>query len=77
MNDNYEMYGAEEDWVCPQVGDLVEVRVRTFRKQIGVVVKPNDYIKNDHLWCQVLLDNGTMKVYPVREVRVISEGTEE
>jgi len=74
---DYEMYGAEQDWVCPQVGDLVEVRVRTFRKQIGVVVKPNDYITDSPNWCQVLLDNGTMKVYPVREVRVISEGTEE
>ena len=74
---DYEMYGAEEDWVKPLVGDLVEVQTLLNRKaQTGVVVKPNDYICNDDRWCQVLLDNGKMKVYPVRELIVLQRGSQ-
>jgi len=74
---DYEMYGAEQDWVKPLVGDLVEVRTLPHRKaQTGVVVKPNDYICNDDRWCQVLLDNGKMKVYPVRELIVLQRGSQ-
>ena len=72
-----EMYGAEKDWVKPLVGDLVEVQTLPHRKaQTGVVVKPNDYICNDDRWCQVLLDNGKMKVYPVRELIVLQRGSQ-
>jgi len=75
MSDNYEMFGAEEGWEHPVVGDLVEVQTLPHRKaQTGVVVKPNDYICNDDRWCQVLLDNGKMKVYPKRELKVIQRG---
>jgi hypothetical protein len=75
MSDNYEMFGAEEGWEHPNVGDLVEVQTLPHRKaQTGVVVKPNDYICNDDRWAQVLLDNGKMKVYPKRELKVIQRG---
>jgi len=74
---DYEVYGAEQDWVKPLVGDLVEVQTLPHRKaQTGVVVKPNDYICNDDRWCQVLLDNGKMKVYPVRELIVLQRGSQ-
>ena len=74
---DYEMYGAEKDWVKPLVGDLVEVQTLPNRKaQTGVVVKPNDLICNDDRWCQVLLDNGKMKVYPVRELIVLQRGSQ-
>ena len=74
---DYEMYGAEQDWVKPLVGDLVEVQTLPHRKaQTGVVVKPNDYICNDDRWCLVLLDNGKMKVYPVRELIVLQRGSQ-
>jgi len=75
MSDNYEMFGAEEGWEHPVVGDLVEIYSKSSLKRlVGVVVKPNDYICNDDRWCQVLLDNGKMKVYPKREVKVIQRG---
>ena len=74
---DYEMYGAEKDWVKPLVGDLVEVQTLSNRKaQTGVVVKPNDYICGDPRWAQVLLDNGKMKVYPVRELIVLQRGSQ-
>ena len=77
MSSNYEMYGAEEGWEYPQVGDLVEIASKSSLKtEMGVVVEPNEYIKNDHLWAQVLLDNGKMKVYPKRELKVIQRGEE-
>ena len=69
---DHEIFGAEEGWVQPQVGDLVEISSRSALKKLtGVVVPPNEYIKNDHLWAQVLLDNGKMKVYPMRELKLI------
>ncbi len=72
---NHEMFGAEEGWVEPMVGDLVEIYSRSSLKRLtGVVVPPNEYIKNDHLWAQVLLDNGKMKVYPMRELKLIQRG---
>ena len=75
MSDNYEMFGAKEGWEQPVVGDLVEIFSKSSLKRlVGVVVKPNDYICNDDRWCQVLLDNGKMKVYPKREVKVIQRG---
>ena len=75
MSSNYEMYGAEEGWEYPQVGDLVEIASKSSLKtEVGVVVEPNEYIANDHLWAQVLLDNGKMKVYPKRELKVIQRG---
>ena len=77
MSSNYEMYGAEEGWEYPQVGDLVEIASKSSLKtEMGVVVEPNEYIANDHLWAQVLLDNGKMKVYPKRELKVIQRGEE-
>ena len=77
MSDNYEMFGAEEGWEQPVVGDLVEVFSKSSLKWlVGVVVEPNEYIKNDHLWVQVLLDNGKMKVYPKLELKVIQRGEE-
>jgi len=75
MSDNYEMFGAEEGWEHPVVGDLVEIYSKSSLKRlVGVVVEPNDYICNDDRWAQVLLDNGKMKVYPKREVKVIQRG---
>ena len=75
MSSNYEMYGAEEGWEYPQVGDLVEITSKSSLKtEMGVVVEPNEYIKNDHLWAQVLLNNGKMKVLPKRELKVIQRG---
>ena len=72
---NHEMFGAEEGWVAPSVGDLVECQ--TGRKiERGVVVPPNDYIKRDDLWCQVVLDGGRVKVFPKKDVKVIQSGTE-
>ena len=77
MSSNYEMFGAKEGWEYPQVGDLVEIASKSSLKtEVGVVVEPNEYIKNDHLWAQVLLDNGKMKVYPKRELKVIQRGEE-
>ena len=77
MSDNYEMFGANEGWEYPVVGDLVEIASKSSLKtEMGVVVEPNEYIKNDHLWAQVLLDNGKMKVYPKRELKVIQRGEE-
>ena len=77
MSSNYEMFGAEEGWEQPVVGDLVEIASKSSLKtEMGVVVEPNEYIKNDHLWAQVLLDNGKMKVYPKRELKVIQRGEE-
>lgn len=77
MSSNYEMFGAEEGWAQPVVGDLVEIYSKSSLKRlIGVVVEPNEYIKNEHLWAQVLLDNGKMKVYPKRELKVIQRGEE-
>jgi hypothetical protein len=56
---------------------LVEIASKSSLKtEMGVVVEPNEYIKNDHLWAQVLLDNGKMKVYPKRELKVIQRGEE-
>ena len=75
MSSNYEMFGAEEGWEQPVVGDLVEIYSKSsLRRLVGVVVEPNEYIKNDHLWAQVLLDNGKMKVLPKRELKVIQRG---
>ena len=75
MSNNYEMFGAEEGWEHPNVGDLVEIFSKSSLKRlVGVVVPPCDYIKNDHLWAQVLLDNGKTKVYPKRELKVIQRG---
>ena len=77
MSSNHEMFGAVEGWEQPVVGDLVEVFSKSSLKRlVGVVVEPNEYIKNDHLWAQVLLDNGKMKVYPKRELKVIQRGEE-
>jgi len=56
---------------------LVEVFSKSSLKRlVGVVVEPNEFIKNEHLWLQVLLDNGKMKVYPKRELKVIQRGEE-
>ena len=77
MSSNYEMFGAEEGWEQPVVGDLVEVFSKSSLKRlVGVVVEPDEYIKNDHLWAHVFLDNGKMKVYPKRELKVIQSGEE-
>ena len=77
MSSNYEMFGAEEGWEQPVVGDLVEIYSKSSLKRlVGVVVEPNEYIRNDHSWAQVLLDNGKMKVYPKRELKVIQRGEE-
>jgi len=74
---NYEMFGAEEGWEQPVVGDLVEIYSKSSLKRlVGVVVEPNEYICNDDRWAQVLLDNGKMKVYPKRELKVIQRGEE-
>ena len=73
MSSNYEMYGAEEGWKYPQVGDLVEVRTTVFQKKLGIVVEPSDAIKRDDLWCQVMLDNGKMKIFPKRDVTVVQQ----
>ena len=74
---NYEMFGAEEGWEQPVVGDLVEIYSKSSLKRlVGVVVEPNEYICNDDRWAQVLLDNGKMKVYPKRELTVIQRGEE-
>jgi hypothetical protein len=74
---NYEMFGAEEGWQQPVVGDLVEIYSKSSLKRlVGVVVEPNEYICNDDRWAQVLLDNGKMKVYPKRELKVIQRGEE-
>ena len=73
--DNFEMYGAEEGWEHPDVGDLVEIASKSSLKtEVGVVVEPNEYIKNDHLWAQVLLNNGKMKILPKRDLKVIQRG---
>ncbi len=75
MSDNYEMYGAQEGWEHPDVGDLVEVVSKSSLKtEVGVAVEPNEYIANDHLWAQVLLNSGKMKVLPKRELKVIQRG---
>ena len=75
MSSNYEMFGAEEGWEYPQVGDLVEVASKSSLKtEIGVVVEPCDAIKRDDLWCQVALNNGKMKILPKRDVTVIQRG---
>ncbi len=75
MSSNYEMFGAEEGWEHPDVGDLVEVRLGSLRTAIGVVVPPCDAIKRDDLWCQVALnDGGGMKILPKRDVTVIKRG---
>ena len=74
MSSNHEMFGAEEGWVCPQVGDLVECRIGWARTGLGVVVEPCDAIKRDDLWCQVLLSSGKTKILPKRDVKVIQRG---
>ena len=71
MSSNFEMFGAEEGWEQPFVGDLVEVVLGTFKKEMGVVVEPCDAIKRDDLWCQVLLNSGKTKILPKRDVTVI------
>ena len=74
---NHEMFGAEEGWKHPQVGDLVEVASKSSLKtELGVVVEPCDAIKRDDLWCQVLLNNGKIKILPKRDVTVIQRGEE-
>ena len=35
MSSNFEMFGAEEGWVHPVVGDLVEVASKSSLKEIG------------------------------------------
>ncbi len=43
MSSNYEMFGAEEGWEQPVVGDLVEVFSKSSLKRlVGVVVEPNE-----------------------------------
>ena len=75
MSSNFEMYGAEEGWEHPDVGDLVEIASKSSLKtEVGVVMEPCDAIKNDHLWAQVLLNNGKMKILPKRELKVIQRG---
>ena len=75
MSSNYEMYGAEEGWEHPDVGDLVEVRLGYSSKtEMGVIVEPCDAIKRDDLWCQVLLNNVKTKILPKRDVTVIQRG---
>ena len=77
MSSNYEMFGAKEGWEQPVVGDLVEVRLGYSSKtEMGVVVEPCDAIKRDDLWCQVLLNNGKIKILPKRDVTVIQRGEE-
>ncbi len=71
---NHEMFGAEEGWVQPMVGDLVECRIGTAKTGMGVVVEPCDAIKRDDLWCQVLLSSGKTKILPKRDVKVIQRG---
>ncbi len=71
---NHEMFGAEEGWEYPDVGDLVEARLSDFRSEMGVVVEPCDAIKRDDLWCQVLLNSGKTKILPKRDVKVIQRG---
>ena len=59
----------------PLVGDLVEVVLKSkLKTEMGVVVEPCDAIKRDDLWCQVLLNNGKMKILPKRDVTVIQRG---
>jgi len=74
MSSNYEMYGAEEGWEHPNVGDLVEVRLGRLRTEMGVIVEPCDAIKRDDLWCQVLLNSGKTKILPKRDVTIIQRG---
>ena len=77
MSSNFEMFGAEEGWKHPVVGDLVEVASKSsFKTELGVVVEPCDAIKRDDLWCQVLLNSGKTKILPKREVTVIQRGEE-
>jgi len=77
MSSNFEMFGAEEGWKHPVVGDLVEVASKSsFKTELGVVVEPCDAIKRDDLWCQVLLDSGKTKILPKRDVTVIQRGEE-
>jgi len=71
---NHEMFGAEEDWAQPMVGDLVECRIGTAKTGMGVVVEPCDAIKRDDLWCQVALNEGGTKILPKRDVKVIQRG---
>jgi hypothetical protein len=77
MPSNHEMFGAEEGWEHPDVGDLVEVRLGYSSKTaMGVVVEPCDAIKRDDLWCQVLLNSGKTKILPKKDVTVIQRGEE-
>jgi hypothetical protein len=77
MSSNFEMFGAEEGWEHPVVGDLVEIASKSSLKvEMGVVVEPCDAIKRDDLWCQVLLNSGKTKILPKREVTVIQRGEE-
>ena len=77
MSSNFEMFGAEQGWKYPVVGDLVDVASKSSLKtELGVVVEPCDAIKRDDLWCQVLLDSGKTKILPKREVTVIQRGEE-
>ena len=77
MSSNFEMFGAEEGWEHPVVGDLVEVASKSSLKvEMGFVVEPCDAIKRDDLWCQVLLNSGKTKILPKREVTVIQRGEE-
>ena len=73
---NHEIFGAEEGWVQPQVGDLVECRIGYARTSLGVVVEPCDAIKLDDLWCQVALNGGGTKILPKKDVTVIQRGSE-
>ena len=77
MSSNFEMFGAEEGWEHPAVGDLVEVASKSSLKvEMCVVVEPCDSIKRDDLWCQVLLNSGKTKILPKRDVTVIQRGEE-
>ncbi len=77
MSSNFEMFGAEEGWKHPVVGDLVEVASKSSLKtELGVVVEPCDAIKRDDLWCQVALNGGGTKILPKKDVTVIQRGSE-
>ena len=62
------------DKVVPELGDLVmtpKIPQEGEKRQVGIIVQPNEEFKNEKEWCMIQLDNADTKICPTTDVIII------
>ena len=60
--------------VVPELGDLVmtpKIPRHGEKRQIGIVVQPNEEFKNEKEWCMIQLDNADTKICATHDLIII------